>query len=217
MDKLKQRRILMMFIGNLFIGIAVALLRISTLGTDPFSTMNLGVSGFLDISFGVYQLLFNILLLGVVFYFAKHTIGYGTLVNMVGIGFVSDFFVHSYGLFFGDDLMLLGRILMMSTAVLIASIGVALYMTPNLGVAPYDALALVIQKVSKDKISFPIARIMTDVTSVIIGFSFGAVVGVATVVMAFFTGPFVQFFRKRLAEPMLKEKDILKVDPVPAK
>ena len=45
-----MRRFCMMVIGNLCIGIAVSLLRLSNFGTDPFSTMNLGVSGFLHVS-----------------------------------------------------------------------------------------------------------------------------------------------------------------------
>ncbi|WP_235182847.1 hypothetical protein [Gracilibacillus boraciitolerans] len=82
--------------------------------------------------------------------------------------------------------------------------------------APYDSLAFVIERVSKQKIPFPIARITTDISCVVIGFSFGAIVGVATVIFAFFTGPLVQFFRTRVAEPLLKEKNTLHVKPVPA-
>ncbi|SER89854.1 Uncharacterized membrane protein YczE [Gracilibacillus ureilyticus] len=203
MKNITWLRFNMMIIGNLFIGIAVALLRISELGTDPFSTINLGLSGFLGISFGVYQLGFNAILLIVILVLYRSSIGIGTLVNMVGIGFISDFFVYGYFFIFEDPAFLFIRIVMMLSAVFFASMGVALYITPNLGMAPYDALAFAIEKVSGNKIRFPVARIATDITCVVIGFSFGAIVGVATVIFAFFTGPFVQYFRKKIAEPLL--------------
>ncbi|TWE08040.1 putative membrane protein YczE [Neobacillus bataviensis] len=201
-----MRRFCMMVIGNLCIGIAVSLLRLSNFGTDPFSTMNLGVSGFLHVSLGIYQLIFNVFLLIIVFIFVRHTIGVGTVVNMVGIGFFSDFFVYGYHELFGSSTLLITRSIFLVIAIIIVGLGVALYMTPDMGIAPYDAMPLVIQKLSHDKIPFAFARIMADVTCVAIGFSFGAIVGFATVITAICIGPLVQYFRKHLAEPLLRNK-----------
>ncbi|MEH7094435.1 YczE/YyaS/YitT family protein [Neobacillus vireti] len=196
----------MMLVGNLFIGIAVSLLRLSNFGTDPCSTMNLGLSGFLHVSFGIYQLLFNLILLIIVFIFVRHTIGMGTIVNMVGIGFFSDFFLYGYYKLFGSTPLFMTRSIFLVIAILFVAMGVALYMTSDLGIAPYDALPLIIQKLSHDKIPFALARMITDVLAVALGFSFGAVVGVATVIIAFGTGPLVQYFRKHLAEALLQMK-----------
>lgn len=215
MRKMTWRRVSMMVFGNLLIGLAVALLRISALGTDPFTTVNLGVGGFLGMSLGVYQLAVNVVLLAFVFAYYKESIGLGTIVNMVGIGFISDFLVYGYASYFDDFSLLAVRVSVMAAAVLIASMGVALYIPAELGMAPYDALAFVVKKVSGEKISFPVARIMTDVSCVIIGFSFGAIVGIATVIMAFFTGPLVQFFRTKVSEPFLAQEKQRPVFPVP--
>ncbi|ULT59383.1 membrane protein [Neobacillus drentensis] len=198
------RRIFMTVIGNLCIGIAVSLLRLSHFGTDPFSTMNLGVSGFLHISFGVYQLIFNLFILIIQFIFVRNAIGFGTIVNMVGIGFISDFFVNGYHVLLGPSPLFITKIIFLLIAVVLIGIGVALYMTSDLGISPWDAMPLVIQKLSRNKIPFVLARMMADVISVVIGFSFGAIVGIATVIMAFGTGPLVQYFRKQLAEPLLR-------------
>lgn len=200
------RRFWMMLVGNLFIGIAVSLLRLSNFGTDPCSTMNLGLSGFLHVSFGVYQLLFNLILLIIVFIFVRHTIGIGTIVNMVGIGFFSDFFLYGYDGLFGSSPLFMTRSIFLVIAILFVGMGVALYMTSDLGIAPYDALPLIIQKLSHDKIPFALARIIIDVLAVALGFSFGAVVGIATLIIAFGTGPLVQYFRKHLAETLLQIK-----------
>lgn len=206
MQRIKWLHVSMVLIGNLLLGFGIALLRISSLGTDPFTTMNLGVGQFLGMSLGFYQLLINIILLVFIFIYAPKYIGFGTLVNMVGLGFISDFLVYIYTIFWDDISILSLRILLMAIAVLIASMGVALYITPNIGMGPYDALGFVVEKLTKNKVSFPVARIITDVTCVLIGFAFGAIVGIATLIMALFLGPFIQFFRKHVAEPLLQKE-----------
>ena len=93
----KKRRLAarteMMLIGNLLMGTAVGFLRMSRFGTDPFTCMNLGVSGTLRIQFGTYQLLVNVLLFLLVLVKAKDCIGAGTIVNMAGIGYIADIIV----------------------------------------------------------------------------------------------------------------------------
>ena len=57
-----------MVLGILFIGLCVSFLRLSRFGVDPFSAMNLGISGFIGWSFGTWQLLVNAIILVVVFF-----------------------------------------------------------------------------------------------------------------------------------------------------
>lgn len=71
------RRATMMVAGILLIGISVGLLRLAAFGVDPFSCMNMGISGFLGMSFGNWQLIANILLLIVVFLQPVHLLGWG--------------------------------------------------------------------------------------------------------------------------------------------
>lgn len=80
------KRSLMMVTGILFIGICVGAYRLSAFGVDAFTCMNLGISGFLGMSFGAWQLLMNAAILAVVFLKARKCIGAGTIVNMVGVG-----------------------------------------------------------------------------------------------------------------------------------
>ena len=60
-------------------------------GVDPFSAMNLGISGFIGWSFGTWQLLVNAIILVVVFFQARSCIGAGTIINMVFVGYIADF------------------------------------------------------------------------------------------------------------------------------
>lgn len=183
------------------LGIAVSLYRISNLGADPFTTMNMGISGLLHIPFGVNQLIMNVGLFIFVWIFAKRFIGVGTFVNMVSIGFIADFIVYLYDMFFSGSIPLMVRLMILMFAVLISSIAIALYISAGLGIAPYDALPFIISKATNGKIPFSHGRILTDVTCVLIGFSFSATVGIGTLITAFFIGPLVQYFRNQLKLP----------------
>lgn len=206
-QKISVKRIIWVLIGVALIGIGSAFLRISGMGTDPFGCMNIGVSGVIGMGYGTYQLIVNIVLLIPLFIFMRKGIGIGTFVNMIGVGYVSDFGVFLFSKIgitdesIEDELLL--RIIFLIVALLIFCMGVAIYMECNLGIAPYDALGEMIPMWTKDKIKFFAARIITDVICVAIGFFTGSVVGAATVITAFFTGPVVSLFRKAV-EPRLK-------------
>ena len=174
----KTMKIIMMLLGNLLLGIAVAILRMSRFGTDPFTCMNLGVSGFLNISFGTYQLLVNIILFIFVLWKGRGCIGAGTIVNMAGIGYIADFGVFVLTKCLGQPEMLSMqiRILLMIFAVTMCSFAAAMYMEADMGIAPYDAFGVIIEKISNRKIPFKVARVLTDVICVAIGFLFGSIV-----------------------------------------
>ena len=67
----KTKRTGGMVLGILFIGLCVSFLRLSQFGVDPFSAMNLGISGFIGWSFGTWQMLVNAIILVVVFFQAR--------------------------------------------------------------------------------------------------------------------------------------------------
>ncbi len=97
--------------------------------------------------------------------------------------------------------------------VVIICFGSAFYMTADLGVSTYDAVALIICNTWK-KGKFQYVRIATDLVCVILGavlfllsggeFSgIPAIVGVGTIITAFFMGPLIEFFNVHIARPIL--------------
>ena len=88
-------RLVMMLAGIFMIGMCVASYRISGFGVDAFSCMNLGVSGFLGMTFGTWQLIVNGVLLVVVWFTVRSCIRLGTIVNMVCVGYTADFLCRS--------------------------------------------------------------------------------------------------------------------------
>lgn len=196
----------MMILGILFIGLCVSFLRLSGFGVDPFSTMNLGISGFIGWSFGTWQLLMNAVILVIVFFQARHCIGAGTIINMIFVGYIADFVCWLVQDVVQIEMSLPLRIIALVLAQLMASMGVALYMVADMGIAPYDSVAIIIEKLTHQKIPFHKARVLSDVVVVIVGIAFAsasgagiwAVAGIGTVINACFNGPLIQFFKTKL-------------------
>lgn len=94
------------------------------------------------------------------------------------------------------------RVLIMVITLVIFVIAVAVYMSVDLGTAPYDAIPYIIADSSK-KLSFKWVRICWDVTVTIIGIIVGGGIfagnfGVVTIIMAFTIGPCAAFVGKRI-------------------
>ena len=207
----KYTKLSLMSVGILILGFSISLLRYSALGTDPYTTMNLGISETLNMSFGSYQLIVNSLLFILMLTYQRNKVGIGTVVNMVMVGFIADFFfpLVNKALSVNDDITF--RLLVTIIAVFLACIGISMYMESELGIAPYDALTnIVIDGVKKVKVPFFAARMIIDIIAVTIGFTFGAIVGIATILLAFLTGPIVHIIRGKVLSPLLTKEKLVK-------
>ncbi len=60
------KRTIVMLIAVTVMGVGVGCFMLAAMGSDPFSTLNLGVSSKIGLSFGAWQAIFNIILLAVV-------------------------------------------------------------------------------------------------------------------------------------------------------
>ncbi len=86
------KRVIWVILANVILGLGISLLRLSSFGTDPFTCMNLGVSSYLPIGYGTYQMLFNLLLFIPVFILDRKSFGIGALINMLLLGYIVDAF-----------------------------------------------------------------------------------------------------------------------------
>ena len=160
--------------------------------------MNLGISGRLGISFGTWQLTLNVAMLLVVLRFAPELISAGTLVNMIFVGYIADFFIHVLGGLMPEaGLTLAMRALIFVPVIAAFLLAASVYMTVDLGCAPYDALPLIIAAHTK-RLSYRTIRMCWDLGALSIGFVLGATVGIATVVTGFCLGPAITAVGARL-------------------
>mgnify|MGYP000890736148 CR=1 FL=1 len=194
-----KKRIIAVLISVIFMGLTVSFLIRINFGTDPCSTLNLGVANRLGISFGTWQAIFQGILLMFVFLFDRSEIGWGTLANMFLVGYSSDFFTWLFDQIIPTDILsdLTVRIIVLVPALTIFIISAAFYMAVDLGTAPYDAVVFIIASKIK-KVPFRIIRVLWDVTAAAIGFMFGSTLGIVTIVMAFALGPAITAVKNKI-------------------
>ena len=192
------RRVAGLLLSIVVMGLCVAVFKLTGVGTSPCSCMNLGISRALGISFGTWQLLLNAALLLIVLRFAPELISAGTLVNMIFVGYIADFFIHVLGGLMPEaGLTLAMRALIFVPVMALFLLVVTIYMTVDLGCAPYDALPMIISAHTK-RVSYRTIRMCWDLGALSIGFVLGATVGIATVVTGFCLGPAITAVGARL-------------------
>ena len=191
----------MMIIAVILMGMCVAMLVLSDMGTDPYSAMNYGISARLGMTFGNYQLISNLVLLVLVVIFERKLIGTGTLGNMILVGYSADFFSWVFkDIFHVPSHLSLGmRVSFLIPGLIIFVIAAAVYMQSGHGTAPYDAVSFLISdKIEKytGKNTFRVVRIIYDLVATCIGFVAGGEVGIMTVCMVIMMGPTVDYVGK---------------------
>ncbi len=196
-----KRRLVMMFMSILLMGFSVSVFSYSNLGVDPFTSMNMGISARLGVGFGFYQMCVNAVLLSAVVIFGKELIGVGTVVNMVGVGYICQFFTALYSEYLPSENSMAVRLALMISGVVLLSLSASMYFTSSLGVAPYDAVGFIIEH--RADVPYKWCRVITDVICTVVGFAFGGPVGIGTVVTAFCMGPVISFFNKHVSPKML--------------
>ena len=198
-------------IGIFMVGIAVGFFKFVEMGADPFTAMNTGISSCAGMQFGTLQLIVNAAILVLVFLFKKQFIGFGTIFNMIFVGYTADFLIWllvKWQITF-DTVTVRAAFLLI--AVLLICIGDALYISADMGMSPYDAAGYIVEAFTKGKIQFRIARILLDIICVAVGFATGMqtgiewkIIGIGTILLAFGTGPLIQFFRVRWSDRLLE-------------
>lgn len=195
-------RTLTSIIGITLISFGSALSESMDMGLDPFTALNRGASALLGFSLGNYQLVVNLVILAIVFFMKHSLIGWGTIFNMVLVGYQVEFFTGLFtNTFAVDELSLVIRIVVTIIAILIFTLGVAVYMDTELGVSPYDAIAPLIT--DKTGWKYTPVRVSQDLIVVLAALLVGGPVGVSTFITGFFAGPLITFFSKKVSQPLM--------------
>ncbi len=207
------KRIFMSIFGILLCGVAVSLFKKANIGVDPFQTLMSGLDEIIPISYGTLYVVVNALLLLFSLIFDRHYIGLATALNLFFLGYIIEYCLKGLNFLLPDPSIPV-RIILLLIGIVILCFSSAVYMTADMGVSTYDAIALIISN-TWHKGKFKFVRIITDICCVLIGAtlfiiakgSFPAVfsiVSFGTIITAFFMGPLVQFFCDKVAEPFLR-------------
>jgi uncharacterized membrane protein YczE len=210
------KRIGMSLFGVIICAISVGIFKIAALGVDPFQSFMAGLDALVPIQFGTLYVIANAVLLLFALIFDRHYIGIATFINLFLLGYITQFTYEFLQTVIVNPSMVI-RVLCLVIGVVIICFGSAFYMTADLGVSTYDAVALIIVHTWK-KGKFQYVRIITDLVCVALGITLfllagGAVlqiptiVGIGTIITAFFMGPLIEFFNVHVARPFLRGKE----------
>jgi len=202
------KRFALMFSSVVLMGVFVSFLVEVGWGTDPASFFMLNASKVIGLSLGTTEVILYGIMLVLVLIFGAHHIGFGTIANMTVIGYTIDFcrwVWKNIGFAEYIDTCVFGmRVLIFALALIAFVIVAAFYMNAKMGVAPYDALPVIISD-AITKVPYFIIRIIFDLSFVFGGFLLGKVSAegqqgsaVGSIIISLLLGPTVSFVGKML-------------------
>jgi len=194
--------------------VSVGVFKIAALGVDPFQSLMAGLDRLIPIPFGTLYVIVNLLLLTFSLIVDRSKIGIATFINLFLLGYITEY-TYAFLQTVIIDPSMITRALCLLVGIVVICFGSALYMTADLGVSTYDAVAIALS--GKWKIAkFQYCRIATDVVCVVCGcalFVLGGgaigeiptIAGAGTIITAFFMGPLIELFNVKVARPLLKK------------
>ncbi len=211
----EKRRIMMSLFGVVICAVSVGVFKLAALGVDPFQSLMSGLDAIIPIGFGTLYVIVNAILLIFSLIADRHNIGIATFINLFLLGYITQFTYDCLQKLFPEPSMGF-RAVCLVIGIVVICFGSALYMTADLGVSTYDAVAIVIS--GKWRLGkFKYVRICTDLICVAAGCilfvtagnpvnRIPEIAGIGTIITAFFMGPLIELFNEKVARPMLVKK-----------
>lgn len=209
---MKKKKIIMSLSGVIITAFSIGAFKFAAFGVDPFQSFMSGIDALVPIGFGTLYVVVNAVLLLFAWAFDRHYIGIATFINLFLLGYIVDFsqtfitrLLPDPGIAIRTVVFLLGFIFL--------CFGSALYMTADMGVSTYDAIALICtNKWKLDK--FRTIRITTDFLCIASGIGMyllaggtidgiSSFVGIGTILTAFCMGPLIDTFNRLIAVSLL--------------
>ena len=215
-DKLMKKRIIMCVVGVMICGISVGFFKYAAMGVDPFQSFMSGLDALIPIEFGTLYVIANVCLLLFSLIADRHYIGLATIINLTLLGYAAQYTLELLQFILGESSMII-HIVCMVIGIVLCCFSASLYFVADLGVSTYDAIALIITETWKIG-KFKYVRIITDFSCVLIGSilyfvatggfkGLTAIVGIGTIITAFFMGPLIDVFSEKITKPMLYGKN----------
>lgn len=203
--KITGKNILAAVLGVLLVGVGVAFNNCAGLGNDPVGIVYDGIrhaGGMSSEQLGMASNIVNIVLMVFLFFVARRYVNIGTIVYLAPYGLCVDLgnflyrsLVHSEGMFF--------RILFSVIGCLLLYVGVAVYITVDIGVDPFTGMVLWLCDLTGRE--YRIVKVAFDITMIVLGTLLGGTLGAVTLITAMTAGPVIQFFSGRLKSFMKEE------------
>jgi uncharacterized membrane protein YczE len=197
-----RRRLPRLLLGLCVLACGIALTLDARLGVSPYDVLHQGLAKTTGLSFGTVVVLLGLSILCLWIPLGQR-FGIGTVVNTLTVGFIVDGVRHAIP----RTELLAWRWPMLVGGIVIAALGMGLYIGAGLGPGPRDGL---MTGIAAKGHPIWIVRTVLEVTALAVGWALGGNVGVGTVLFAFSIGPLGHWFLRRL------HLGVGDVDPDPA-
>lgn len=204
--KVTAKSVLIALIGVLLVGVGVAFNNCAGLGNDPVGIVYDGirnVTGMGAEQLGLASNIVNLSLALLVFFTGRKYISVGTLVYFLPYGFFVELGILLYQFLAPETGGLAVQIAFSVVGCLLLYLGVAVYITMDIGVDPFTGIVLVIRDAVKKE--YRIVKIIFDITMIILGTVLGGKLGAVTIITALTAGPVIQFFSEELHRILIRE------------
>ncbi len=146
MGKQTGRRLAMLIAGIGLMGPGIALFKLVLMGNDPHTALMIALGNWLGVDFSVVLFAVNCLWFSVEWRLGKTLIGIGTFVNWFFVGTLASLcekaVLSVWMISEGPG----PRLWIMMTDIVTLSLACAFCQTADLGVAPYDALSIILSR-----------------------------------------------------------------------
>lgn len=180
-------RLVRLFVGLTFFGMAMGAFVRAGLGVAPWDVLHLGLVRHVPLSLGTIIILVGLLVL-LAWIPLRQWPGLGTIANAVWIGVSADFTLWLLPEIHG----LAWQIAVIAAALVVNGLGGALYIGSQFGAGPRDGLMTGLHL--RTGWSLRLIRTGIEVAVLGIGWLLGGTVGLGTVAYALLIGPSTQFF-----------------------
>jgi len=174
------------------IQIGVALFLKTNIGSDPFTLFTQGLAFSLKKTPGNANMIILFVLFCIILIVERKRIKIGTIICLVGVGPIIDLGVKAVSFFPIASLNIGIKLLLVIFGCVLIAIGFSILSASNLGVAPNDIIPFIVK--DKTNLQYRWIRMALDISFVIMGFAFGGIFGIGTIISALLTGPCIQFF-----------------------
>lgn len=156
-------------------------------GVNAWDVLHIALYQTIGLSIGSWTIITGLVLVVFTSIMYKSFPKIGTWVNILFIGSFVDFF---YWLLPNTDSFAF-QLIYFIVGIFVSSFGTGMYISPNLGSGPRDALMMwIANKLGK---SIKVARMSIEIIVALIGFLLGGPFGLGTIIIAVFSGYVVQF------------------------
>lgn len=208
------KKTIVLLIGVVILSLGASILITANLGSDAVTVLNQGVSILLNIKIGYAVIINNSILFILMLIFNRKQINIGTIASAVLMGPLIDLFLLAMPNNYSDLLII--NFLFSLLGLLVASIGLSIYIYSKSGLGPFEGVVDLIS--NKINLKFGYTKIILDFLFFLIGYLLGGTFGVISILSVIVIGPLINLFLRLLnltnfiPSDEVKEKNIVPDD-----